>query len=126
MIPGLKMRGKGFRPPTDSQWRRLVRETRLRFPLAFPVRVSRGKRPAWAGEDWEAGSYVYTDAKDRPLSAAVWIDGRVARSQAIDALHHEWAHLLTIEGPHPSGELIHDDRFWTTYGELYRAWHREK
>jgi hypothetical protein len=123
MIAGLK--GSGFRPPTPSAWARLVRRTRQLFPLGYSVRVTRGPRPSWCDPTWEAGSYVYYDGKGKPTRGLVWIDPRAARSAAVDALHHEWAHLLTQEHPRPS-EFVHDDRFWTTYGELYRAWHREK
>lgn len=122
MIPGLKIRGSSYRPPSASAWTRMVAEVRKRFPLDFPVRVSRA-RPRWAEADWAAGSLLYHE-DGRTVGAHVWIDAKNQRSAAVDALLHEWAHLMCEEAS--SGEMLHDDRFWTTFGKLYRTWHREQ
>jgi len=106
-----------------NEWRRLVRETRAMFPLDFPVRVSRGPRPKWASDDWEAGCLVYRDTHGKPIRALLWVQDRMSWSHSTDALHHEWAHLLALEDSCHE-DMPHDDQFWITYGKLYRTWHR--
>lgn len=127
MSAAIKLSGSGYRAPTPEQWRKIVRTMRSMFPLDFPVSVMWSpKAPSWAGKDWAAGTFVEHSRRGRVLRARVWINSRQQRNSAVDSLHHEWAHLMCEEeAPNKSAAFLHDDRFWTNMGKVYRTWHRE-
>lgn len=115
-----------FEPPSQRAWARIVRRVRTSFPLDFPVRITRSE-VAPDGAMHHSGDVVLWHDDGTPRRARVWVNARLHRAAAIDALLHEWAHLMSEdERKTPDGpDLPHDDAFWITFGQLYRAWLRE-
>lgn len=114
-----------FEPPSLRAWAKIVRRVRDSFPLSFPVRITRScVAPDNTTTDSGGVWCWYEDGK--PKRAHIWIHSAQQRAMAIDSLLHEWSHLMREEvDPHPEGLMPHDDAFWITFGQLYRAWLRE-
>ena len=117
-----------FKPPTEKEWRKIVKKVRKDHPLPFPVRITRSEvAPDNTSCDFGYVEVWYTDG--RPSKAHIWVNSLQCRASAIDSLLHEWAHLqCELFAPHPKGDsnLPHDDLFWVTFGKLYRNWLNEK
>ena len=114
-----------YPPPTKQEWRKFVRKARQLFPPPIPVKVVHSPSPPFSVPSWWCGGFWCWYKGGRLDRAVIWIDSRLPRVSAVDALLHEWAHLLREEElQDPSGECLHDDAFWTTFGELFRTWTR--
>lgn len=105
---------------TTRKFREWCRKARKLWPLDKPVSVRRRALKGYCG-------YAYTceDTRGRVERCVIVIDTSLCRQAAVDTLIHEWAHL--VRGEYDTrGMPLHDDEFWTLYGSMYRAWHREK
>lgn len=112
-----------FRPPRPEQWRKIVATMRNGFPLDFPVKVSRTKTaPSGCEWDWVAAVWCDYNSDGTIARAWIWVHADLPRCSAVEALQHEWAHLLSEEERPSNGDFPHDDLFWITNGKIYRAW----
>lgn len=112
-----------FSPPSDRVWARIKNKALRLYPMPFPVTISRSMQPPeWAESTYLAG--IYVDHEElRVKSVEIWIDARHSRAALFDSLVHELAHALCLaDDPEHGLALLHDNRFWLKYGEVWRAW----
>lgn len=102
-------------------FRRWVATCRKLFPTDHPVKVRRGPEP----RGWCAWVRTWTTPRGKVLEHHVHISDALCRQATLDALLHEWSHILHGER-HGAAEHGHPAEFWAIFGELYRTWHREK
>lgn len=100
-------------------FRRWVAKCRSLFPTDHPVRVRRGDASGYC-----AFVRTWTTTRGRVLEHHIVISDALCRWATLDALLHEWTHVLHGER-HGAEAYGHPPEFWTIFGELYRAWHRE-
>ena len=94
----------------SAQWRTLVQNMRERFPIEGRVVVIRCPCKKWDGSCRTKGNGDFTI---RVSSSREW-------SGQVDALHHEWAHMLAIEAAYK-----HHKAWGKLYAKIYRVWAKE-
>lgn len=101
-------------------FRRWVATCRKLFPTDHPVKARRGDARGWC-------AYVQTwqTMRGKVIEHHIKISDKLCRWATLDALLHEWAHVLHGER-YGVDEHAHPKEYWEIFGELYRAWHREK
>lgn len=92
-------------------------------PTPFPLEIKYSeRRPSWTEANYDAGIWVEHEG-NRVERAEIWISPRHSRAAFMDCLWHELAHALCIaDDPEHGLALLHDNRFWLKYGEIWRAW----
>ena len=90
-----------------QKWRALIRNLRRRFPIDGRITVTRCSCKKWCGICRTDGAGNF---RIRINSSLDW-------SGQVDALLHEWAHVLAIEAAYK-----HDRQWGEFYTEIYRTW----
>ncbi len=112
-----------FEPPSLRGWAKIVKRVRTEWPLPYRVQIIRSV-VAPDGTMCDAGSVNMWHKRGKTTRARIWVNSRLRRGDAIDTLLHEWAHLMSDIG-RPGDDMPHDDKFWLTFGRLYREWLKE-
>ena len=101
-----------------KQWRRIV--STLKKELPPPLKTTIRTR-AFPGSDRDYESITYFERK----RAEILIGSHLNYYERVDALIHEYAHILDRGLAHekPNAEL-HDDTWGVWYARCYRAWEK--
>lgn len=110
----------------ERKVRAALRATERWLRAAFPpgCRVRVVTCASVGGTDAVGGWDVYGECEP-PVNGLATVRVSLDQSveQARDTLMHEWAHVLTIVGLQASGQDLHADAYWITYGRIYRAFY---
>lgn len=94
---------------------------RKHFPSQYSVRILLVHPSKLPGN--EAFTYTITDKED--FRFLIHIANNLNINQTIEALLHEWCHILCGHTNNDIWERPHQDVFWAFYGKIYRKWHDE-
>lgn len=112
---------------------------RREFPSRYPVSIRCVKRSSVRkdqGTDAMAGHAFY----HQPHRHTVLVDGALNLDARIEALFHEWPHVLLSEcelllkghfltsvllPPEQGDDPLHPNLYWLLHGKIYRAWHKD-
>ena len=95
---------------TTKELRSLVSKLRKNFPVVGKVVVLRRRRKKCSGK-------TNIEVKYSAWTFRIYIDSLQDKGSQIDALLHEWAHIIAIQEA-----CDHQGRWATAYGEIYTAW----
>jgi len=91
-----------------KNWRALIRELRLRFPTESRVEVRRC--PIREDGELTIGVDVFR----------IYVNVKLDKTGQVDALLHEWAHILTIE----KAAYLHEGAWGVAYAAIYSMWEK--
>ena len=89
-----------------KKWRALIRKMRKKFPTTSAIHVCRRPLKTYDGHlTFDGETYLIT------------VSTRINWESQVEALLHEWAHVLTIESA-----WAHTDQWGSMYAQIYRAY----
>lgn len=94
---------------TTQKWLRTINWLRREFPSRYPVKVRSRPLKNLSGDSSFQNRRFY-----------IRINSRKPYTERIDAILHEWAHVLTWFGAGRAED--HSDEWGLWYAKLYRAW----